>query len=187
MGGGARVYPCSDTFRSISVLNLRNSFLQQIIPTSLNTRSEAVTEEVVDIPLEGLAGNIESASQPDEYNTVELAEITSTAAAEITATPGRRPAPGKAPSKGRKRALDKDSEEYRARRDRNNVAVRKSRDKAKIRQAETEQRVKELTTENDRLTKKCDLLQKELNVLKGLFANVGAALPKEFKEFIARQ
>ena len=127
---------------------------------------------MVDIPLEGIAGNIESASQPDEYNT---------------AAPGRRPAPGKAPSKGRKRALDKDSEEYRQRRDRNNVAVRKSRDKAKIRQAETEQRVKELTTENDRLTKKCDLLQKELNVLKGLFANVGAALPKEFKEFIARQ
>ena len=159
----------SDAFGSISLLILPDElfqFLQQIIPTSLNTRSEAVKEEVVDIPLEGLVGNIESASQPDEYNTVELAEITSTAAVEITATPGRRPAPGKAPSKGRKRALDKDSEEYRARRDRNNVAVRKSRDKAKVRQAETEQRVKELTTENDRLTKKCDLLQKELNVLK---------------------
>ena len=147
-------------------------FYFQIIPKTLKGISGAVKEEVVEVPLEGILGNIESAAQP-EYNTIELAEITSPSAAEIPQShsiQGRRPAT-----------------EYRERRDRNNVAVRKSRDKAKVRQAETEQRVKELTTENERLNKKCDLLQKELNVLKGLFANVGAALPKEFKEFIARQ
>ncbi len=99
---------------------------------------------------------------------------------------GRRPLPGKAPRKGRKRALDKESEEYKQRRERNNVAVRKSRDKAKIKHKETEQRVQELTDENDRLNKKCDLLTKELNVLKGLFSNIGASLPPEFKAFVAK-
>ena len=99
---------------------------------------------------------------------------------------GRRPLPGKAPRKGRKRVLDKESEEYKARRERNNVAVRKSRDKAKIKHKETEQRVDELTAENDRLNKKCDLLTKELNVLKGLFSNIGANLPPEFKAFMVK-
>ncbi len=47
--------------------------------------------------------------------------------------------------------------------------MRKSRDKAKQRQTETEQRVRTLTAENEKLNKKCDLLQKELNVLKGTY------------------
>lgn len=87
-----------------------------------------------------------------------------------------------APSKSisrRSRAYNKDSEEYKQRRERNNVAVRKSRDKAKHRQKETEGRVGVLTQENERLQKKVDLLTKELTVLKGLFTNVGAALPQK--------
>ena len=78
----------------------------------------------------------------------------------------------------------KSSDEYKEKRARNNVAVRKSRDKAKIRQQDTEDRVKILSKENDRLTKKCDLLTKELTVLKGLFTNVGATLPKELEDVL---
>lgn len=88
------------------------------------------------------------------------------------------------PSKSKRRCADKDSNDYLERRARNNVAVRKSRDKAKLRQVETEGRVKELTQENDKLQKKVDLLTKELTVLKGLFINVGAALPQELGEIL---
>lgn len=77
----------------------------------------------------------------------------------------------------RNRSLDKNSEEYRLRRQRNNIAVRKSRDKAKIKQQETENRVKALSEENERLQKKVDLLTKELTVLKSLFTNVGVPVP----------
>lgn len=87
-------------------------------------------------------------------------------------------APSKTITRGR-RQHEKGSQEYVDRRERNNVAVRKSRDKSKIKQRETEGKVKELTTENERLQKKVDLLTKELTVLKGLFTNVGANLPEK--------
>lgn len=72
-------------------------------------------------------------------------------------------------------------------RNRNNVAVRKSRDKARRHQQETEDRVKDLTKENQDLQRKVEQLQKELNVIKGLFTTVGAALPREFKTYLAEQ
>lgn len=77
----------------------------------------------------------------------------------------------------RSRNLDKNSDEYRMRRQRNNIAVRKSRDKAKIKQQETEIKVQQLNEENERLQKKVDLLMKELTVLKSLFTNVGVPVP----------
>ncbi len=99
---------------------------------------------------------------------------------------GRNPLKAKAPLKGasRRRCFDKESEEYRERRARNNVAVRKSRDKAKQRQEETERKVQDLTSENERLQRKVDLLSKELAVLKGLFLNVGASLPKGLDKYL---
>jgi len=86
-------------------------------------------------------------------------------------------------SKG-KRSLPKDSDEYKAKRARNNVAVRRSRDKAKLRQVETEQRVRTLSEDNDKLNKKVELLTKELTVLKGLFLNVGASLPEDLQKYL---
>ncbi|XP_019881713.1 CCAAT/enhancer-binding protein [Aethina tumida] len=68
---------------------------------------------------------------------------------------------------------DKNSEEYRRRRERNNIAVRKSREKAKVRTRETEEKVKILLKENERLQKKIELMTEELNVLRSLFSNVG--------------
>lgn len=68
---------------------------------------------------------------------------------------------------------DKNSDEYRRRRERNNIAVRKSREKAKVRTRETEEKVKILMKENERLQKRIELLTEELNVLRSLFSNVG--------------
>ena len=99
--------------------------------------------------------------------------------------PGRKPS-ANGPIRPRKREPTTDTSEYFEKRARNNVAVRKSREKAKLRQGETETRVSQLTNENDRLQKKVDLLSKELNVLKSLFINVGAALPENFEEILSR-
>lgn len=72
-----------------------------------------------------------------------------------------------------KKLIDKNSEEYRRRRERNNVAVRRSRDKTRHKREETEKRVVELEEENKKLREKLTLLNKEINVLKSLFSSVG--------------
>ncbi|GAB6020131.1 hypothetical protein CHUAL_002860 [Chamberlinius hualienensis] len=77
-----------------------------------------------------------------------------------------------------KKHMDKGSDEYRRRRERNNIAVRKSREKAKLRTRETEHKVKELQRENDRLAKRVESLTKEVGVLRALFGNVGGMPPE---------
>ncbi|KAM9766084.1 CCAAT/enhancer-binding protein gamma isoform 1-T1 [Menidia menidia] len=93
------------------------------------------------------------------------------AATGLQQVPQLVPAGGKAPPPGRmkKPAADKDSEEYRQRRERNNLAVKKSRMRSKQKAADTQQRVNELKEENERLEAKIKLLSKELSVLKDLF------------------
>uniref|UniRef100_A0A8D8ZTH8 CCAAT/enhancer-binding protein beta n=1 Tax=Cacopsylla melanoneura TaxID=428564 RepID=A0A8D8ZTH8_9HEMI len=71
------------------------------------------------------------------------------------------------------KSVDKNTDEYKRRRERNNIAVRKSREKAKIRSKETEEKVRLLVKENERLQKRIELLSEELNVLRSLFTNVG--------------
>ncbi|GCB63202.1 CCAAT/enhancer-binding protein beta-like [Scyliorhinus torazame] len=68
-----------------------------------------------------------------------------------------------------KKLVDKHSDEYRMRRERNNIAVRKSRDKAKLRNVETQHKVLELTAENERLQKRVEQLSRELATLRNLF------------------
>lgn len=83
-------------------------------------------------------------------------------------------------AKGVKRPAEKDpDDDYVKKRERNNIAVRKSRMKAKERIEETRQRVVELSKENEELRNKVSLLQKELNVLRSLFANGGITVPSE--------
>ncbi|XP_077374398.1 CCAAT/enhancer-binding protein alpha [Festucalex cinctus] len=76
---------------------------------------------------------------------------------------------GAAAGKGNKKQVDKNSPEYRLRRQRNNVAVRKSRDKAKMRNMETQQKVLELSSDNERLRRRVDHLSRELDTLRGVF------------------
>jgi len=71
--------------------------------------------------------------------------------------------------------LDKNSDEYKKRRERNNQAVKKSRNKSKARTQETMQRVNELKEENERLETKVKILTKELSFLKDLFLAHSAA------------
>ncbi|XP_017273611.1 CCAAT/enhancer-binding protein beta [Kryptolebias marmoratus] len=106
----------------------------------------------------------------------------STASSTCSSPPGT-PAPsgkgrspshgGKAPGGKAKKRLDKDSDEYRQRRERNNLAVRKSRDKAKLRNLETQHKVLELAAENDRLQKRVEQLSRELATLRNLLSATG--------------
>ena len=73
----------------------------------------------------------------------------------------------KSPRQKSRKMIQKGSEEYLVKRERNNVAVRKSRTKAKLKHIETQMRVGELTEENDQLRNRISELQKELNALKG--------------------
>ena len=59
----------------------------------------------------------------------------------LCGSPLRSPTSGKI-MPGCKKNVDKSSDEYKRRRERNNIAVRKSREKAKMRSRETEERVK---------------------------------------------
>lgn len=68
-----------------------------------------------------------------------------------------------------KKSVDKHSDEYRLRRERNNIAVRKSRDKAKMRNVETQHKVLELSAENERLQNRVEQLSRELTTLRNLF------------------
>ncbi|XP_051911436.1 CCAAT/enhancer-binding protein beta [Hippocampus zosterae] len=109
----------------------------------------------------------------------------STASSTCSSPPGT-PAPAgqggspRSPSRGAKlsggkakKRLDKDSDEYRQRRERNNLAVRKSRDKAKMRNLETQHKVLELAAENDRLQKRVEQLSRELATLRNLLSATG--------------
>lgn len=80
---------------------------------------------------------------------------------------------------GKRKSCDKTSEEYRVKRERNNVAVRKSRTKSKMKHIETEVRVSELTEENEQLRSKVVLLQRELAALRNFVAlNAPAVVAK---------
>jgi len=125
-------------------------------------------------------------SLPSPTSTIYSASSPGTPGPATPSGRGRRPHGSIAPysTKSRRRHVEKGTQEYVDKRARNNVAVRKSRAKAKEKQRETETRVKSLLDQNDQLQKKVDLLSKELNVLKGLFLNVGASIPDEFLKLI---
>lgn len=67
------------------------------------------------------------------------------------------------------RRLQKNTEEYRKRRERNNQAVKKSRLKTKKKTQEMVDRVTQLRTENEELEENIKILNKELGLLKNLF------------------
>nr|XP_046227070.1 CCAAT/enhancer binding protein (C/EBP) 1 isoform X3 [Scatophagus argus]XP_046227071.1 CCAAT/enhancer binding protein (C/EBP) 1 isoform X4 [Scatophagus argus] len=69
-----------------------------------------------------------------------------------------------------KRSINKDSAEYRLRRERNNIAVRKSRDKARRRILLTQQRAQHLQEENQKLQMRIGQLTQELDTLKQILS-----------------
>lgn len=77
--------------------------------------------------------------------------------------------PNKMFAKVNRMMMDKNSDEYRRKREKNNMAVKKSRTKSKQKTMETLHRVNALKAENDELQQKIDILSKELRLLKDLF------------------
>lgn len=156
-------------------------------PVKIEPNQEVSTLDLTSL-LSG-PGYIQIVNSPQSIGSPDNSSVCFAEASSTSVSPVPSPAPSrssyKAPSSRSRRKNDlceKETEDYRDRRTRNNIAVRKSRDKAKRRQVETEEKVRTLTSENDRLQKKVDLLSKELTVLKGLFTNVGGSLPEEFRQ-----
>jgi len=71
----------------------------------------------------------------------------------------------------------KDTDEYRKRRDRNNVAVKLSRERSRAKAKETTEKVVRLKEENKQLEQKVQLLSKELSLLKDLFLAHAGGVP----------
>lgn len=117
----------------------------------------------------GSLGNISTAS-----STCSSPPGTPAPAGKVSSSSRSPSSSSKMSSGGKsKKRLDKDSEEYRLRRERNNLAVRKSRDKAKMRNLETQHKVLELAAENDRLQKRVEQLSRELATLRNLLSATG--------------
>lgn len=74
---------------------------------------------------------------------------------------------------GSRALLDKNSDEYKRRREKNNEAVRRSREKAKIKYTLTEDRIQKLRAEKKELETKVNGMKKELNVLQELAKTFG--------------
>ena len=73
------------------------------------------------------------------------------------------------PSAKKRKQLDKGSDEYRKRREKNNEAVKKSRIKSKAKTVETQDQVNQLIHENQLLNQKVASLTKEFELLKDLY------------------
>ncbi|XP_072267343.1 CCAAT/enhancer-binding protein delta [Pyxicephalus adspersus] len=88
-----------------------------------------------------------------------------------SATSSACPSPSSSTNKDRasKKNVDRFSPEYRQRRERNNIAVRKSRDKAKKRNLDMQQKLLELSSENEKLHKRIDMLTRDLTNLRHFF------------------
>lgn len=68
--------------------------------------------------------------------------------------------------------VDKGTDEYRRRRERNNIAVRKSREKAKVRSREVEEKVKALVKEKEALMRRCEEMTNEIQLHKQLYVHL---------------
>jgi len=116
--------------------------------------------------------NKESARLHLEENMEEAFSFYDTSGEESGSAPNSpRPRKSKMASKTSKRKYcDKGSDEYRLKRERNNIAVRKSRNKTKMKQIETEVKVSELNDQNEQLKSKVVMLQRELSALRNFVA-----------------
>ena len=121
-----------------------------------------------------LTGRMDQISLAQGVETVvEQVYVSEPQQQEGGSAPGKMPRARPSQVMVGKKFIDKNSDEYKRRRERNNVAVRRSRDKTRHKREETEKRVLDLEEENQKLREKLTLLNKEINVLKSLFSSVG--------------
>lgn len=130
------------------------------LPTASSTVQQIITRPILSTPTTNSTGI--------KVTTTSVIGVPSS----HTSTLGSVKSGGKAP---RKKGIDRNSDEYRSRRERNNIAVRKSRQKAKQKHIETEDKVKDLVSHNEALQRKVDALMNELNAMRRLLSNVATA------------
>ncbi|XP_077101350.1 CCAAT/enhancer-binding protein delta [Siphateles boraxobius] len=114
----------------------------------------------------------QSSSLPSQIETCAQTSVSLMHTGQPTppTTPEPEPVSHRRPGKEKgKKTVDRHSNEYRLRRERNNIAVRKSRDKAKQRNMEMQHKMIELNAENERLHKTIDQLSRELGSLRNFF------------------
>eukprot|EP00118_Oscarella_pearsei_P029006 m.3462 g.3462 ORF g.3462 m.3462 type:complete len:228 (+) comp9406_c0_seq2:328-1011(+) len=126
-----------------------------------NTDTPETTFQVLHHPTQGLP----FVSADSSFQTQSMLNFESNMPSEL------KPKRASGSVSKRKWSVDKNSDDYKKRRERNNLAVKKSREKSRQRSQETEQRVQELVTENKSLRSNIDMLNKELDVLKALFSS----------------
>lgn len=81
--------------------------------------------------------------------------------------------------------LDKGTDEYRRRRERNNIAVRKSREKAKKRAHDVEKKLKDLQKENDSLRRSDDEKTNVILLYNQVFMRLSNHSNPEIKQIVA--
>lgn len=80
------------------------------------------------------------------------------------------------------KCVDKGTDEYRRRRERNNIAVRKSREKAKVRSREVEEKVKALLKEKDALMRRLEEMSQEVHLHKQIYLHLMSHNNPEIKQ-----
>ncbi|XP_072136113.1 CCAAT/enhancer-binding protein alpha [Mobula birostris] len=155
----------------------RDSRLQPLLGRSAALRSVVVKQEPPDRSEEG---RNPAPCAHLQYQVAHCAQTSVHLPGQPTPPPTPVPSPlpaHRAPPPGAKskKSVDKNSLEYRLRRERNNIAVRKSRDKAKLRNVETQHKVMELASDNERLRSRVQELSRELDTLRGLFRQLPEA------------
>lgn len=136
-------------------------YMPQDLAFKVEPKSDSLLPAVSTKPIE-VQHKVVKAEQPSQKS--RLPSI----ASQLKAPLSRRRSSGSS-----KRNFVKGSDEYRQKRERNNIAVRKSRFKSKQKFMDTQNQVEELVGENDRLHTKVNILTKELNVLRSLLRNTG--------------
>lgn len=83
---------------------------------------------------------------------------------------------GRTGTKRKNSGTERETDDYKKRRNKNNVAVRKSREKTRAKAKETQEKVARLKKENEDLEMKVQLLSKELSLLKDLFLSHASSM-----------
>lgn len=127
-----------------------------------------------------------NANENEQYGFVSSSEFNSNATAVTDNTNCKKSKKCSSFSRRHSETADKQSDEYRLKRERNNKFVRLCREKARERHKEIEQRVARLQSENKQLSQKVDALTSELAIYKNLFTSVGASVPPEVDVALAK-
>lgn len=127
-----------------------------------------------------------NANESEQYGFVSSSEFSNDAAAATDSTNCKKSKKFNSGNRKHSESADKQSDEYRLKRERNNKFVRLCREKAREKHKEIEQRVARLQSENKQLSQKVDALTSELAIYKNLFTSVGASVPPEVDVALAQ-